>query len=157
MSLDSVAIATGIVRASQSQECVDSSPLEENDVGMYILESNGHPSVPEDWRLSVKGWPIRYVIYYRIGLFFQLQKYNHLNSDRNMTRMCLRQYNSTRRRHIMSQAMRLERKILGFHPIYCKCPLLLNEMYPTFFAGGSEGFANRDVVPLIMLFGIISP
>jgi hypothetical protein len=78
LSPDGVAVATDIVRASQPQDYVDSSPLGESDVGIYILESNGHPCVPED------------VIYNEVGLFFQLQKYNCLNSDRNMTRMCLR-------------------------------------------------------------------
>jgi hypothetical protein len=90
LSPDGVVVATSIVRASQPQDCVDSSSLGENNVGIYILESNGHSPVPEDWRFSVRRWPIRYVIYDGVGLFFQLQKYNCLNSDRNMTCMCFR-------------------------------------------------------------------
>ena len=69
-NVDGIAITTGIVRASQPQDCVDSSLLEESNVGIYILESNEHPSVLEDWRFFVKRWPIRYVIYDGICLFF---------------------------------------------------------------------------------------
>ena len=47
-SPNGVAVATGIVRASQLQDCVDSSLLGENDVGIYILESNGQPYILED-------------------------------------------------------------------------------------------------------------
>ena len=54
---------------------------------------------------------MRNVIYDGVCLFFQLKKYNRINSERNMTRMCLRQYNSSRRRRIMSRATRLERKV----------------------------------------------
>jgi hypothetical protein len=111
LSSEGIFVAIGIVRASQPQDFVDSSPLRQNNFGIYILESIGHPSVPEDRRCSVRCWPIRQVIYDGVCLFFQLKKYDCMNCDRIMTCSCLWQYNSTRRRRIMSAGMRLERRI----------------------------------------------
>jgi hypothetical protein len=48
MSSESIAVATGSIRAFQFRNCIDSSLLRENNVGVFILESNGDPSVPED-------------------------------------------------------------------------------------------------------------
>jgi hypothetical protein len=51
-------VATSIVRASQQEGCVDSSPLKEIDVGVFILELNGDSCIPDDWRFFGRCWPV---------------------------------------------------------------------------------------------------
>jgi hypothetical protein len=50
---DGEVVATGIVRACKPTNCVDSTQLGADDVGIFIFQLNGHASLPDDWRFSV--------------------------------------------------------------------------------------------------------
>jgi hypothetical protein len=45
---DGEAVATRVVRACEPTECVDSIQLGADDVGVFILQSNGHAALPDD-------------------------------------------------------------------------------------------------------------
>jgi hypothetical protein len=69
VNTEGIVVATSIVRASQQEGCVDSSPLKEIDVGVFILELNGDSCIPDDWRFFGRCWPVFQVLYERAGLF----------------------------------------------------------------------------------------
>jgi hypothetical protein len=45
---DGESVATRVVRACEPTDCVDSTQLGANDVGVFILQSNGHAVLPDD-------------------------------------------------------------------------------------------------------------
>jgi hypothetical protein len=55
---EGVVVATGVIRASQPSDCVDSTQLGPDNVGVFILDSNRHNAVPDDWRFSIRHWPL---------------------------------------------------------------------------------------------------
>jgi hypothetical protein len=50
---DGEAVATGVVRACKPTDCVDSTQLGADDVGVFTFQSNGHAALLDDWRFSV--------------------------------------------------------------------------------------------------------
>jgi hypothetical protein len=51
------AVATRIVRAYKPTDCVDSTQLGADNVGVFILQSNGHAALPDDWSFIIRPKP----------------------------------------------------------------------------------------------------
>ena len=62
-------VADGILRNSAPHECVDASPLGEDDVGVCILNSLLPLEVPLTWRFSLRRWPHREVLHNGVSLW----------------------------------------------------------------------------------------
>jgi hypothetical protein len=54
MTEDGEAVATGVLRACLLTDYVDNTQLGLDDVGVFILDSNGHAALPDDWRFFVQ-------------------------------------------------------------------------------------------------------
>lgn len=65
---EGVVVAIGIIQASQLLDCVDSTQLGPNDVEVFILESNRHNAVLDDWRFSVQYWSLSKLQYDGISI-----------------------------------------------------------------------------------------
>jgi hypothetical protein len=133
LSEEGVAVTTGVIRASQPSNCVDSTQLGPNDVGVFILESNGHNAVFDDWRFSVRRWPLSKKQYDGVSLLCIIRKHDQDNLNSVSTRLSLRQYNSTRRRRVMCTT-RIERKLCE-NSIYSVasencCPMRCMQYFP---------------------------
>jgi hypothetical protein len=48
VNIEGTVVAISIVRASQQEGCINSSPLKGTDVGVFILELNGDSCIPDD-------------------------------------------------------------------------------------------------------------
>jgi hypothetical protein len=77
---------------------------------VFILESNGHNAVPNDWRFSVQRWPLSKLQYDGVSLLHIIRRHDWDNLNSVSMRLSLRQYNSTRRRRVMCTP-RLECKL----------------------------------------------
>jgi hypothetical protein len=130
---DGEAVATGVVHACEPTDCVDNTQLDADDVGVFNLQSNGHAALPDDWRFFVQRWLLSRVQYKGISLLRILQRHEQENLNSSSTCMSLRQYNSTRRRRVMSTT-RLERKLcensICFVASENCCPMSCTQYFP---------------------------
>jgi hypothetical protein len=96
--------------ACEPIDCADNTQLGADDVGVFILQLNGHAALLEDWRFSVRRWLLFHVLYEGVSLLCILERHEQENLNSSSTCLSLRQYNSTRRRNVMSTT-RLECKL----------------------------------------------
>lgn len=94
-----LAVAEGVCRNSDEMDCVDSTRLGLDHVGVLIFLSLSPNVVPPSWRFSLRRWHIRWVLYEGVSLYDHQRKHNlndallHLNAP---ARLGSRQYNSNR-------------------------------------------------------------